>query len=56
MVGGTVRAIIHDAPPWSTEAMAAPESEAWHQRAILSVQLIAVLGLAVALLRACAGS
>jgi hypothetical protein len=53
LVGGTLRATIRDAPPWSTEAMTVWDTEVWHQRAITTVQVIAALGLAVALLRAC---
>jgi hypothetical protein len=52
-VGGNLRAMIRGMPPWETEAMTAPESADWHERAIHTVQLIAALGLAVALLRAC---
>jgi hypothetical protein len=52
-VGGNLRAIIRGLPSWETEGMTAPESEDWHQRAITTVQVIAALGLAVALLRAC---
>jgi hypothetical protein len=55
-VGGVLRAIIRDVPPWSSAAMTVPERKVWHRRAALTMQFIGLLVVAVALLRACSGS
>jgi hypothetical protein len=52
-VGGILRAIINDVPPWSTQTMPAEESTAWHRRAALTIQLILALVAVTALLRSC---
>jgi hypothetical protein len=55
-VGGIIRAMVNDVPPWSAEAMSVPESQAWHRRAIMTMQFIGLLIVAVAVLRSCSGS
>ena len=55
-VGGVLRAMIRDVPPWSTHSMTLPETKSWHRRAAVSIQLIMLLVGATALLRSCLGS
>jgi hypothetical protein len=55
-VGGVLRAMMRDVPPWTTEPMTVPESKAWHRRAVLTMQLIGLLVVAIAILRSCSGS
>ncbi len=55
-VGGVLRALIHDVPPWSTEPMKPPESQAWHRRGALTVQFLMLLLAAIAVLRLCSKS
>jgi hypothetical protein len=52
-VGGIIYATVHDVPPWSTPTMTSAESVAVHRRAVLAVQIIGLLTVFVAVLRAC---
>lgn len=55
-VGGVIRAMIHDVPPWTADAMTPEESTRLHRRATLTIQFIMLLVVGTALLRACVGS
>jgi hypothetical protein len=53
-VGGIIRAMVRDLPPWNTAAMPIKEQNHWEWRGALTVQLLMVLLGFVVLLRACA--
>jgi hypothetical protein len=55
-VGGIVRAIVDDLPPWTTEAMTSTESNIWRRRAAMTMQFVVFVSIATALLRSCNGS
>jgi hypothetical protein len=53
-VGGVVRAIVRDAPPWGSETMTAAQRKHWHVRALLTLRILGALLAVLALARACA--
>jgi hypothetical protein len=55
-VGGVIRAMLHDVPPWDTTAMTPAQNKAWHRRAALTMQIILGLCVLTAVLRACGKS
>jgi len=55
-VGGVIRAMIRDVPPWSAESMTLPERTSWRRRGLATVQIILVLVSATAILRSCVHS
>jgi hypothetical protein len=52
-IGGVVRAIARDTPPWGNETMTAAERKHWHARALLTLRILGVLLAVAALARAC---
>jgi hypothetical protein len=54
-VGGIIRAMLYDVPPWSTAAMTTLENKGWHRRATMTMQIIMLLIAMGAILRSCAG-
>jgi len=52
-VGGIVRAVVHDVPPWTTEPISAPERARWRRRGAMTVQIIMLLFAVGAIARAC---
>lgn len=52
-VGGVIRTMIHDVPPWGTETMTPQESAASHRRAALTMQIVMGMVFATVALRAC---
>lgn len=55
-VGGVIRAMLHDVPPWDTAAMPAAERNVWRRRAALTMQLLMLLMALTVVLRACGKS
>lgn len=55
-VGGVIRAMLHDVPPWDAAAMTPREHYVWRRRAALTVQLLMLLLGLTAVLRACGKS
>lgn len=53
-VGGILRAMIEDVPPWSAEPMPIDDAVRWRRRAALTMQIILLLVAFTAVLRACA--
>lgn len=52
-VGGILHSMISDVPPWSAEPLSANELAAAQRRATITLQVIGLLVMSVALLRAC---
>jgi hypothetical protein len=55
-VGGVIRAMIRDVPPWGAETTDTAVRSRWHRRATLSMQLLMLLVSLTAVLRACSHS
>ena len=55
-VGGVIRAMIHDVPPWGGETTDVAERSRWHRRATLTMQLLMLIMALSAVLRACSHS
>jgi hypothetical protein len=55
-VGGILRAMIRDVPPWNTAAIPAVERSAWQRRGALTMQIVLLLVAVIALLHACSQS
>lgn len=55
-VGGVLRAMIDDVPPWSTESLSVSERRRWDKRAARTVTVLMLLLAAGVMLRACFGS
>jgi hypothetical protein len=55
-VGGIVRATLRDVPPWTAAPMTPAETAAWRRRAAIAVQIIGVIVIIGAMLRACGHS
>jgi hypothetical protein len=55
-VGGVLRAMARDVPPWTIESMPALERKRWDRRATRTMQFLMLLLVAIFTLRACFGS
>lgn len=55
-VGGVIRVMLRDVPPWDAPAMTPAESTVWHRRAALTTQILMTLLALTAVLRACGKS